>query len=463
MISFTSVLHPAVWATISALLNPYFLLMGCQKEEITKEKESEHKYAQIESKYSMNMEKVNQHIASTNFMILTDVHTKKTVIIHKGKVVEAFPIVIGVPHQTRNVAKTSTHLGLFTVHAIDYCPPWPGATGLDRAEKMIPCGSKNRLGAVAFWYRANEKGELFVFGFHGRHPGDQDEFDRMAEELDKTENTEGCVAAPHEILRRVTKENIFTDPGFLLPLEKGQKKRELHDAVKKLSPLLKPVLTPEDIAEYSKQEHKNVFMAIIDFKGKHPEPEAKSIPTYIGPPIPIDIKILNIDTRTENIENPLSPAEKQKYKPLMELLTHEQYPNQTNEYKPPSPRFLVTDCLVTKTIQISSTPDESSDQNQNFYQLSPGDKLMGVYKHSLLPPDPIPVKYWDKPSQKKQTGWVKRIGWVKDLSGLRCNSDVDENLISDSCAQTSSEEYKHKSYWSYKETAALFKCSEAYQ
>ena len=370
---------------------------------------------------------------------------------------EAFPIVIGIPHQTRNVAKTSTHLGLFTVHAIDYGTPWDGATGLDREEKRVPCATKNRLGAVAFWYRADEDGNLFVFGFHGRHPGDQDEFDRMAEELNKTENTEGCVAAPHEILRRFTKERVFTDPGFLLPLEEGQKKQELHDAVKKLSPLLKPVLTPEDIEEYSKQEHKNVFMALKDFKGKSPKLEAKYIPTYIGPPIPIDIKVLNIDTRTENIENPLSPEEKQKFKPLMDLLTHEQYPNQTNEYKPPSSRFLVTDCLITRATLVRSTLDKNSGKTPYFSQLSPGDKLMGVYKHPLLPLDPVAIEYWDKQSQKKQ------IGWIKDLSGLRCNSDVDEHLISDSCAQTRTEEYKYKNYWSHKNIATALKCSEKHQ
>ena len=95
MVSFTSVLHPAVWGTISALLNPYLFFIGCQKEEIeiTKEKESEHKYVQIESTNSMNMEQVNEYIASTNIMILTDVHTKKLSSYTKEKWWKHFPLL----------------------------------------------------------------------------------------------------------------------------------------------------------------------------------------------------------------------------------------------------------------------------------------------------------------------------------------------------------------------------------
>ena len=365
---------------------------------------------------------------------------------------ESFEILIGM-------LTDPTHRGVFTVHAIEYCAPWDGAKGPNKEKKRIPCSFENRLGAIVFWYRSDGKGSLFVYGFHTRHPGDQGEFNFAA---NSRMRSKGCVVGPHEILRRFLKDIVFKDPDFLLPLEEGQTKKELHDAVKIISPLLVPTLTAEEIKKFSKKKHDNYFIAIQDFKERVPLEDAKRIPTYIKPPVPIDIKVINIDTRTENIKNPLPTEKMRKHRPLLNLLEpkkkQEANTNLEKKYTKPKTVFLVTNCLVTKKIPVHATLTPGPYPDQYSSPLLPGDKLMGVYKHSLNSSSSVFIKYWDRETNEKQEGWVQ------DLSGLRCNSDVDENQrTSDNCAQVSGDDYKYKSYWSYKKNATLFKCSKEHQ
>ena len=425
---------------------------ACQQDEkVIDDEASRHKYAEAEDTQSLNIEEVNDYVSTSNIVFLNDLASRKSVIIYKGEIVESFEILIGIPTDP-------THRGVFTVHGIDYCSPWNGAKEPNKEKKGIPCSFENRLGAIVFWYRGNGRGSVFVYGVHTRHPGDQGEFNFVTS---KRMQSEGCVVGPHEILRRFLKNIMLKDPAFLLPLKEGQTKKELHDAVKIISPLLVPTLTPEEIKKFSEKKHNNYFIAIKDFKGRVPFFEANEIPTYIDPPVAIDMKVINIDTRTENIKTPLTPEKMQKYRPLLNLLKpkKKQVTNTDLEkkYTQPKPVFLVTNCLVTKKTPVHITLNSGSVPDQHF-ALLPGDKLMGVYKHSLNLSSSVFIKYWDRETNEKQEGWIQ------DLSGLRCNSDVDEDRrTSDSCAQMSGDDYKYKSYWSYKKNATLFKCSKEHQ
>ena len=396
-------------------------------------RDSKQNFIVTEDYYSMNLEEANENIFKTNVMILIDVANKKGLIIYKGEVIESFPILRGMDSDW-NVSGTETPLGLFTVHGIDYCPPWNSAPN---DEAKVPCSKSNRLGGGAFWFRGEPGQGEFVYAFHTRHPDDRWEFSQSKELRD---GSRGCVVASDTIITKLF-ELIFLDPAFILT--EGPKAGQLHDAAKQITKYLN--LNNEDKPpRYIKG--KNIYMTIQD--SEKGSVLGTKIPTYIGPPVKIDIKVLVMDLNNPKIT--LSSKQLEPQKALTDLITSDSSPEEN------SSRFLATNCLVTKKTSIHSVTSSSAPDNPTTLSvLSPGDKLIGVYRHSLRLSDPVTVEFWDPRTKKAQEGQIK------DSSSLKCNiheKNMDQ-MTSDSCDDRDKNSVKTKSYWSENNKAKILKCS----
>ena len=415
---------PLLWSLISGALSA-----SCDVDPARKE-DSKQNFVVTESYHSMNLEEANGHIFKTNVMILVDVASRQASIIYKGEIVESFPIVIG-SFLDWNISKTRTPLGLFTVHGIDYCPPWDSAPAeIEGAE--LPCSKNNRLGGGAFWFRGKTGQGDFVYAFHTRHPQDQREFVEAAK---KRDGSRGCVVASDKIINKLF-NLLFLDRAFILP--GGQ----LHNASKEI----KKYIDPENKEEEFYRKIKNIYIAIEEPKPKkEPRIVGRWFPGYVGPPVKIDFKVMIIDTN-----NPKIPLSEKQLKPqtlLIDLLHPKADPQENPEL------FLATNCLVTKETSIFSS---SPDNTKPLSTLSPGDKLIGVYRHSLRLSEPIYLEFWNQETKQKQEGQIR------DPSSLKCNIQEEntDHLITDNCDNHSQNHVKTQSYWSKGKQAKILKCSQ---
>ena len=151
---------------------------------------------------------------------------------------------------------------MFTVHAIDYCPPWYSAS---TREGKIPCSDANRLGPYSLWFK-----DGYIYGVHGRPP------DKSLQQLftslgsSDRKGSKGCIVVPQDHLKNFI-DLIFDDPAF-----------KDHQGVKKIKDFR------------SRREHKNVLIFTKDEYGKtlyQNDTEEK-----MGSAVEIDIKLIAIDT-----------------------------------------------------------------------------------------------------------------------------------------------------------------------
>ena len=82
-------------------------------------------------------------------------------------------------------------LGAFSVHLMEYCPPWYGR---DPENPILPCVEDNLMGRFAFWFN-----DSHIYGIHGRSVGlYQERFD----DSDRKQ-TRGCIALHDDSLKNL--------------------------------------------------------------------------------------------------------------------------------------------------------------------------------------------------------------------------------------------------------------------
>lgn len=141
---------------------------------------------------SMDLGALNLQIATTEVAIVSDLATNRTMVIKNGVVRDSFNTLSGFRDQS-GITKSRTRLGVFTLHALDYCPPWYPSQG----PSQEPCSEKNLLGEYGIWF------DHYLYGIHGRPDSDyyQDFFDE-AEAGDRN-LTRGCLVASKENLQNL--------------------------------------------------------------------------------------------------------------------------------------------------------------------------------------------------------------------------------------------------------------------
>ena len=186
---------------------------------------------------SIDIKEVNNYISTANITMLADLKYNRALIVHHGVIVDSFPIITG-GYSAQNFSQSQTPLGVFTVHAIDYCPPWYSAS---TKEGKIPCTDANRLGPYSLWFK-----DGYIYGVHGRPPNKylQQLFTSLGSSDRK--GSKGCIVVPQDHLKNFI-DLIFDDPAF-----------KNHPGVKKIKELR------------SRKDPTNVFIALQNFQEKIP-------------------------------------------------------------------------------------------------------------------------------------------------------------------------------------------------
>ncbi|MCY4381220.1 MAG: L,D-transpeptidase, partial [Proteobacteria bacterium] len=275
---------------------------------------------------------MNQLVSDTHITIITDLNTDRTVVIEKGLVRDATNSLSGRVYDERGSLNTA--LGVFSIHLIEYCPPWYSKI---TENAQVPCHQENLIGRFAFWFK-----NPFEYGIHGRPIG------RYQERFDDSgrKQTRGCIALPDGSLEKLM-FMILKTPTF--------KDRPEHLEVQK-------------IKQYNQaKEPTNVAIQISDYINSNP-PEIDGV-TVGDQKVDLDIKLLVIDTSDPSFSSePLESLEKKH--PFLRLLT------KSEEHDDTAPYRIVSNCSATSPIPVFKDSEMSEVVD---YTTS----LQGVHHHKL--------------------------------------------------------------------------------
>lgn len=132
---------------------------------------------------SMSLAKLNLQIGTTDIAIVSDLATNRTMVIKNGVVRDTFKSLSGTGSRTA--------LGIFTLHALEYCPPW-----IHNGRTYSPCSDSNRLGEYSLWF------DGYLYGFHGRPDNHLQDAFKYLDDSDRSV-TRGCLVAPTENLQNL--------------------------------------------------------------------------------------------------------------------------------------------------------------------------------------------------------------------------------------------------------------------
>ena len=401
--------------SLALVLVGFLLTLSCQRDSVepNKDDESEQKFVLKEMINSMGIEDVNKAIAESNVMLLFDLNENMGMVFRKGVLKYVFPIISGGPSD-QNFSKSKTHLGLFTSHALERCPP---RVGKDLTEYQAdPCSEGNFLGTNALWHRREygiRGGSEYMFGAHGRpehNIGFQKKafFDSTSAQR-KTYSTDllegyatlGCIGIPHKYLVKII-DLILEDPAF-----KGHLGPEAHH------PGLKDIT--DNRAEGSTE---NVFIPLMDVEEK--VPNFKGIKTAKTPAVPIDIKFLIFDTSDPKAWASIDILEQSN--PFLRMfkskVTFEMDVSQRE-----NTLWYVKECTAHGEVVVYENPAPGLGGPKVLTTLQKGDglKLSAYTRHEYSPSAPALFKVIEEGTTK-----VKE-GWVYDVSRLDCKKRVKEN------------------------------------
>ena len=401
--------------SLAPVLMSFFLTLGCQRDSVepNKDDESEQKFVLEETINSMGIEDVNKYIAESNVMLLFDLNTNMGLAFRKGVLKYVFPIISGGPSD-QNFSKSKTHLGLFTSHALERCPPRVGKDLTKYQED--PCSEGNFLGTNALWHRREygiRGGSDYMFGAHGRPEHnigfqkkaffDSTSAQRKTYSMDLLEGyaTLGCIGIPHKYLVK-TIDLILEDPAF-----KGHLGPEAHhpglQAIKKFR------------AEGST---KNVFIPLMDINKEIPN--FKGIKTAKTPAVPIDIKFLIFDTSDPKAWKSIDFLEQSNpfLKMFKSKVTFEMDVSQRE-----NTLWYVKECTASGEVVVYENPAPESKTPKILTTLQKGDvlKLSAYTRHEYSPSAPALF------STVKEGKMKITEGWVYDVSRLDCKKKNKEN------------------------------------
>ena len=372
------------------------MVLGCQ-EPYTATRDSEQKRVIRQGPVTIPI--LNEHLSEAKLVFFTDIATNITTVVYEGQ-------VWAVSKSHSGSLRSPTSPGIYTVHLIDFCAPWySGITDKQQEE----CSSENRLGMFVFWYKGKHN-----FGVHTRDPKDSKiEFSKYSSAKSRSDRTDGCIVAPHELLEKILFELILTDPAFLVP-DKSDKDKEdkldLHPAAKAMK-------------QYKEDgTKKNVAIRLIDFE----EETITVVKGEKGDPVPFDMRVVVIDS---------------SHKDWVKLKQQKDFKENQNIFRFFDPKFFdpekdkkifykiaknhhemsysaVTNCTAQKDIPIFKS-------NESF---NPGDIMSTIEKGTQLKKVHLwPVNKMNTPVKlelRDVHSSVARSGWIQNLDGLQCSKDI---------------------------------------
>lgn len=152
--------------------------------------------------HSMSWDEVGTWLTETDYAVVTDLATNRTAIINKGHLLDSWPSISGLV-SSHSFSKSLTRLGVFSLHALDHCPPWFPSD--DRKKSEAPCAEDNRLSRYAFWFDGYE------YALHGYPNTAQDQDLFTSTDIKKRNYSRGCVVAPQEKLIELV-DLLLSDP-----------------------------------------------------------------------------------------------------------------------------------------------------------------------------------------------------------------------------------------------------------
>ena len=433
--------------SLAPVLMSFFLTLGCQKDSVepNKDDESEQKFVLKETINSMGIEDVNKYIAESNVMLLFDLNENMGMVFRKGVLKYVFPIISGGPSD-QNFSKSKTHLGLFTSHALERCPP---RVGKDLTEYQAdPCSEGNFLGTNALWHRREygiRGGSEYMFGAHGRPEHNIDfqkraffessSAQRKAYSTDLLEGyaTLGCIGIPHKYLVKII-DLILEDPAF-----KGHLGPEAHhpglQAIKKFR------------AEGST---KNVFIPLMDINKEIPN--FKDIKTAKTPVVPIDIKFLIFDTSDPKAwasidileqSNPFLRMFKSKVTFEMDVSRRE------------NTLWYVKECTASGEVVVyeSSAPEPEAPKILTTLQKGDVLKLSAYTRHEYSPSAPALFKVIEEGTTKVKEGWVYDVSFLDCKKKNQFKNNIDnhqsQEVNNDKNKESKDSEDHYVRLWTY--------------
>ena len=371
-----------IGATLSVLL----MVSACKK--VGSEGFGTTKHTMETSQISLTVADVNKYVASSSIVVIADVSTNRAVVIHYGEVVDALNILTGeITEDLEGKKRSKTALGVFTIHALEYCPPWY----LDE-KREEPCASSNPLGEYGLWFKDN-----YLYGIHGR-PSDsysQGEFGFITSERS---SSRGCVVFPEASLTRLV-DRIFSTHGF-----------ENSKAVEMIKQY-RATNTPTNV----------VIRIVDDFKGKLSSIIEES---EVGDPLKVDVKLVVVDLGQWDVDTPKETEQKLVPSPhqgLVSLLQGKSFEESLQ---------LVQDCELTRRVPLYKL-DEHLDGIETLGTAAP--QTFQRLPHIHFKRDRVFVSATVEMEENNLSTEVSQtyvpsapllkhhqVGWLKDISALKC-------------------------------------------
>ena len=360
--------------TLLAIISLLWLLLGCRETPPSTET-GDVKFVLDESQDSLNILEVNERIWQSNLVALTDIHTNRTLTFKYGVMMDAFNSFTG--KMAGGVSKSP--LGVFSVHFLDFCPPWYGGKG-GTSSKF--CSDTNLLGTYALWYKGQHN-----FGLHGR-PNLSYHQTAFTDPQFNRHSSNGCVVAPQKHLVK------FVDLLLQDPLVAH------HPGVQKINQ------NRDDQGHYTSRT--NVLVSLTDSENNKP-PMLKDV---VGDAIDYDIKVIVIDTGSAPWLNAIAKLPDQ---PLLSRYLSDA----PRAFDPTKPARLVKACHLRQATTMYKT-----DGSQQL--LEAGERLIAGAIKNHSPSNK------DDPSQQEVFVFTQKSvpptahawsGWLIDSSLLECASD----------------------------------------
>lgn len=281
---------------------------------------------------SMSIHELNNWIADSHIAWVTDIGANRSVIIHKGVLMDAFNILSGekgvgiIP----NAQGSSTTLGKFAISIVEYCP-----TYWKLGEVIKPCKKDNPLGRYGLWFSTHIDSSI--------HSSFTDHDKDYSLPADKRRLTKGSIQAREQDLENFI-HLIFASPPFAN-----------HPLPKKIQQLK------------AENDHTNVSTLIDSPQNSSGRKTSETIKliSQLGDAVELDVKMLVVDSRSW-AESSHKIAARQ---PLIRILTEE---NNTRRRL-----RLVRDCVVIKHVNLTSGPNSSTQ----LASLIPGDIILNAHYH----------------------------------------------------------------------------------
>lgn len=269
-----------------------------------------------ENQVSMSIRELNKNVSEAKIVILVDVNAdvNRGVVIHRGKTVDHFNVYTGFEFDNSdnyvhdiNSANSRTYLGSYSIHMIDYCPPWLSYGGADS------CADNNPLGRYSFWFRSGNESE-FEYGVHTRHNSLDIQRQFKALKASQRRRSRGCIVLPHDnIVKLFDLIGEEVNNAFINLNAGNNSKNESHPAIKKIQEV-------RNSSNKTEVRNQNIVVKIRDINNDFVRTNFDGF--EIPPMVPLDVRVVTINSSDKEFVSPFKDlVELKKFTPQYNFST----------------------------------------------------------------------------------------------------------------------------------------------